>query len=570
MSKTSEQLREQILEVIATVESRGLYVHSTDLLIRYNDGSSKKSSTKSTRLPLIVSTCVLNALVPRSAMLLVGGHGGGKTTLIKLLGRMMTGRSLKEIESGVLRGHPQLTEEKMIATLRPGPLMKDGLEVVVWRSFVTGFWKVLDEVNRLTPHTQNILLSMLAEGELKYYDEIKRCEEFCLFATMNPSDAGTFDMAPPFLDRFGIAVPITMPSIDDLELILASRDEKLFGYDELWQVPALLTEEDLLTIWNLSDKIPVNQQASEFMRAVVREFGACIRVDKSQSEGLNPETGLCDNCHFNTAKSVCNKVLIPLSVRAAKDLNRYCKAAAWLVGAPEVSIEIVKSLAPLVFWHRTRFVREDVERTPYYGNRYRFTINLVEMAASRFAQREPAMKIMEQLRKGDAPSTGMDELREMAKSDLIVGLDYTQFAKELKKVRYSKMVKSIDQAIKKENVRELSTIRETLLHDPEFPNRNVLLNQVTEALHKLTQSQFRFTFEQWQDLWTTISLAFPKLTPLLKETLDPPKRKIVRSEDITLLVYVTGGSPTSPVFLEVSGGEPAIKLREEIEKNLAM
>ena len=131
------------------------------------------------------------------------------------------------------------------------------------------------------------------------------------------------------------------------------------------------------------------------------------------------------------------------------------------------------------------------------------------------------------------------------------------------------MIKNIDQAIAKEDVRELSKIRETLLHDPEFPNRNVLLNQVTEALHRLTLSQFRFTFEQWQDLWTTISLAFPKLTPLLKETLDPPKRKIVRSEDITLVIYATGGSQSSPVFLEVSGGESAIKLRKEIERNLA-
>ena len=63
-------------------------------------------------------------------MLLVGGHGGGKTTLVKLLGRMMTGRSLEEIEDGILRGHPQLTEEKMVATLKPGPLMKEGVEII--------------------------------------------------------------------------------------------------------------------------------------------------------------------------------------------------------------------------------------------------------------------------------------------------------------------------------------------------------------------------------------------------------------------------------------------------------
>ncbi|MHA2179300.1 MAG: AAA family ATPase, partial [Candidatus Thorarchaeota archaeon] len=169
MSIQSDKLREQVLSVIATVESRGLFVHSSDLEIKYSSSSTKKKPVKTAKLPLIVGTCVLNALVPRSAMLLVGGHGGGKTTLAKILGRMMTGKSLDDVEDGILRGHPQLTEEKMIATLKPGPLMKDGVEVVVWRRFSTDFWKIIDEVNRLTPHAQNILLSLLAEGEMKYY-----------------------------------------------------------------------------------------------------------------------------------------------------------------------------------------------------------------------------------------------------------------------------------------------------------------------------------------------------------------------------------------------------------------
>ncbi|MHA2117239.1 MAG: AAA family ATPase, partial [Candidatus Thorarchaeota archaeon] len=568
MSIQSDKLRKQVLNVIATVESRGLFVHSSDLEIRYSSSSTKKKPVKTTKLPLIVGTCVLNALVPRSAMLLVGGHGGGKTTLAKLLGRMMTGKSLDEVENGILRGHPQLTEEKMIATLKPGPLMKDGVEVVIWRSFVTGFWKIIDEVNRLTPHAQNILLSLLAEGELKYYDEIKQCEEYCLYATLNPADAGTFEIGPPFLDRFGIAVPITMPTVNDLELILASRDDRLFGYDELWQVPAVLSEEDLLTIWNLADKVTVSPEASEFMRSVVREFGACIRADKSQSTGLTIETGLCDGCHFNTAKSVCNKVIIPLSVRAAKDLNRYSKAAAWLVGATEVSVEIVKSLAPLVFWHRTRYVRDELDRSPYYGDLYEYTKHLVELAASRFAQRTPAITIMESLKQGKESKEALEDLKEMGKSDLLVRLDHITLAKDLKKSGYQKMVKNIDKGIKSQSVDELTKIHEELLKETDFPNRTMLLKQVSEALHRLTLTQFALTFEQWQDLWTTISLQFPKLTGVLKETLEPPKRKIVRTDGLTVVVYVTGDKSDSAVFLEISGGTAALKLKEEIETQI--
>jgi len=501
-------------------------------------------------------------------MLLVGGHGGGKTTLAKILGRMMTGKSLEEIDSCILRGHPQLTEEKMVATLKPGPLMKDGVEIVVWRSFVTGFWKIIDEVNRLTPYSQNILLSLLAEGEVKYYDEIKRCEEYCLFATLNPADVGTFDIGPPFLDRFGIAVPITMPTVSDLELILASRDERLFGFDELWQVPAILTEENLLTIWNLADKVPVSSEASEYMRSLIREFGACIRVDKSQSSGLTVETGLCDGCHFNTAKSVCNKVITPLSVRAAKDLNRYSKAIAWLLGAQEVSIEIVKSLAPLVFWHRTRFVRDEFERAPYYGDAYGFTQHLVELASVRYAQRAAAVDIIEQLKHGNESKESIEQLKEMAKSDLLVRLDYAELAKELKKSRYVTTVQSIERGIKGRDVDQLAKIHDELLHNTDFPNRSMLLKQVSEALHKLTLTQFELTFEQWQDLWTTIGVRYPKLTPVLKETLSPPKRKVLRVDGLTLVVYVTGNSPESSVFLEISGGSDAVKLKDELESHM--
>lgn len=567
MTIQSDKLRDRVLNVIATVESRGLFVHSSDLELKYSSSGSK-AQVRTAKLPLIVGTCVLNALVPRSAMLLVGGHGGGKTTLAKILGRMMTGKSLDEVEDGILRGHPQLTEEKMIATLKPGPLMKDGVEVVVWRRFVTDFWKIIDEVNRLTPHAQNILLSLLAEGEMKYYDEIKRCEEYCLYATLNPADSGTFEIGPPFLDRFGIAVPITMPTVNDLELILASRDDRLFGYDELWQVPAILTEEDLLTIWNLADKVPVSPEASEFMRSVVREFGACIRADKSQSTGLTVETGLCDGCHFNTAKSVCNKVVIPLSVRAAKDLNRYSKSAAWLIGATEVSVEIVKSVAPLVFWHRTQYVRDELDRSPYYGDIYEYTKHLVELAVSRFAQREPAIKIMDSYKQGKESKDAMNELKEMGKSDLLVRLDHIELAKALKKSGYQKMVKNIEKGIKNKNVDELSQIHEELMKDTDFPNRSMLLKQVSEALHRLTLTQFALTFEQWQDLWTTISLQIPKLTSILKETLEPPKRKIVRTDGLTVVVYVTGDKPDSAVFLEISGGTAALQLKEEIEKQI--
>ncbi|MFX0106729.1 MAG: hypothetical protein ACFE7R_00430, partial [Candidatus Hodarchaeota archaeon] len=194
--------------------------------------------------------------------------------------------------------------------------------------------------------------------------------------------------------------------------------------------------------------------------------------------------------------------------------------------------------------------------------------HLVELASARFAQREAAIELMEKLRIGEAPSSASDELKEMAKSDLLVRIDYLEFAKELKKSRYVKMVQDIDKGLSSKNVEKLVSVHEQLTKDTDFPNRSVLLNKVSEALHRLTLSQFTLTYEQWLDLWTTVSIKFPKMTSILKDTLNAPKRKVIRTDGLTLVVYVTGDSSESPVFLEISGGVAALDIKKDIEQSL--
>ncbi|TFG13912.1 MAG: hypothetical protein EU535_04255 [Promethearchaeota archaeon] len=183
-------LRKKVWKIINLIQANQLFVHSKNITIKY---LNEKNKLKTKILPEILSLCVLNAIVPNSAMLLIGGHGGGKTTLVKLLGRMFTSYTLDQIAQSIIRGHPQLTEEKLVGTLKLGKLMHEGEEEVVWRKFITNFWKIIDEVNRLTPYAQDILLSLLAEGSVKYYDSTTTISKFCLFATINPQDVGTFE-----------------------------------------------------------------------------------------------------------------------------------------------------------------------------------------------------------------------------------------------------------------------------------------------------------------------------------------------------------------------------------------
>lgn len=102
-SEEENSLRKKVWKIINLTQANQLFVHSKNLEIKYLEEESKKVKTRA--LPEILSLCVLNAIVPNSAMLLIGGHGGGKTSLVKLLGRMFTGNSLSEVESSIIRGH---------------------------------------------------------------------------------------------------------------------------------------------------------------------------------------------------------------------------------------------------------------------------------------------------------------------------------------------------------------------------------------------------------------------------------------------------------------------------------
>ncbi len=552
-------LRRKVWKIINLIQANQLFVHSDNLNIKYLD---EKNKVQIKTLPEILSLCVLNALVPNSAMLLIGGHGGGKTTLVKLLGRMFTANSLNEIENSIIRGHPQLTEEKLVGTLKLGKLMHEGEEEVVWRQFVTHFWKIIDEVNRLTPYAQDILLSLLAEGTVKYYDSIKTVSKYCLFATINPQDVGTFELSNPFLDRFGISVPISMPASQDLQLILSGKDEKYSGWDELVQVPKILTIDELMEIWYYVNKILYDNDVNNYIHAIIREFTLCARINKGNTEDLKPTTGLCSGCHFNTAQNICNKIDSILSVRVAKDLLRYSKALTWLMGLNKIDINIVNTIAPYVISHRVAYVKRELEKAPYWGSKYEFSRNLLKIIQKRFKTREICYKIAERFRNGTPKQADLSELNKYQKNDLIVKFDLIPFVNSIKDKSYSDLAQKINEASKKGNIEELSKIRNNLLEDLDLPNRADLINWCNLELYKQTVTDFVFKYRDNKEVWADIASEFSNLDEPVKDAFSRRQTKQIRSEDLLLEINVTGTDDESLVNIQVSGGSDALKLIE--------
>jgi MoxR-like ATPase len=556
-------LRKKIWKIINLIQANQLFVHSRNIEVSFTPEGKKKVENKS--LPEILTICILNAIVPNSAMLLTGGHGTGKTTLAKLLGRMFTGNSLKEIESSIIRGHPQLTEEKLIGTLKLGELMQ-GRELVSWRKFVTDFWKIIDEINRLTPYAQDILLSLLAEGQVKYFDEVQDIAKFSLYATINPQDVGTFELSEPFLDRFGISVPISMPTSHDLQIILRGKDEKYSGYDELVQVPPVLTLDELMEIWYEVDKIGCTTNANNFIHAIIREFTLCMRVDKGNTEQLKPGEGLCSGCHFNTDASICNKVSSILSVRVAKDLLRYSKALAWLMGLNNVDINLIVNIAPYVISHRVDFDDRELNVSPYFGNKLNYTLNLIDKVRKRYLKRKDAYDILEKFRLGEGTDTDLQGLKKYINNDLIVKYDIYPLVETLKDKKYTEIAKEITNASKKNDIETLSKLKDDLLENIEFPNRGDLINRCNQELYKQTLTVFNFKYKYWQDVWASIAVEFPDLDDLIKKSFEKRQTKQIRTKDILIEINVTGISEDSIVNFGISGGSVALKLKELIEK----
>jgi len=283
-------------------------------------------------------------------MIFFGSHGAGKTTLAKYLGQIIYGLSEEDIEKSILRGHPQLTEEKILGNLNIKQLLnKDsGDKVDVnWREFILSPWKIIDEINRMSSSGQNIILSLMAEGRVKYYDTFYDCGNYTLFATMNPRDAGNIELPLPFLDRFGIAVPINIPDIITLRSI-GLKDKKAF-YSPI-KIKGIM-KDNRIPLWKEICRHHVNSDAMLFIDHIMSDFKNCIRVDKENSTDLNVNRGLCtfnSRCHYKESGYICNKVQTPLGVRVKEDLVRYSKALSWYLGDKEVKKEHISAIAPYI------------------------------------------------------------------------------------------------------------------------------------------------------------------------------------------------------------------------------
>lgn len=375
-----------------------------------------------------------NSCLRNRAVLLYGGMGANKTTLVNLLGSSFLGLSLGDVENFMVTGHPEQTEEKIVGFLDPRQWSLPGGKAaeVLWTPWARSRWKVTNEINRFPSGKQNIFLEILQKRKVSYCGQVLEPGDTCYFATMNPDFSATYPLDEALLDRVSACVPATQPDFLG-SLSLAERDGDVRDLAE--GLPKFSAAEFNSLPEHVAG-VSLGAKVELAIISLLRDFTLCERApggDKTQLSGARPSRGLCAGCHyFNNPEVVCWQEDEGLSDRARQDLRDFTRAMAFLLRR-EGDIEVLRAIAPYVIWHRINPVRSLLDRPPYFGSRkLAFVAELVERSINRTLNERAEMNMVFS-RAVDGEISSQEAIKELSGyDDPIARLDFLPALEDLR------------------------------------------------------------------------------------------------------------------------------------------
>jgi|GEM_PF-308623 len=291
----------------------------------------------------VIRILILNQMHPRSATLIRAPKGVGKSTLMLLLLKGLTGDDFV-----VISGASEVKRGEVVGRLHIPSLEREGVERVLWATFVKSRGKGIDELNRLNPYTTANIHHLMQFGEVWAYGQRARVEDYILIANENPSDPTSFVHPPPLYDRFDVCVflrTLTLSEKFQLQEIL----EK-YNWNPVESMPQILSFEELQEIRKEVVNTEIDSELVGYVNLLVRDLQSCVR-GKEISEIKPP--ALCEGCHF--MRDVCGAVKEPVSERATVALLNLAKAFKWLYG--KCDVDDLLQMALWVFPHRLSLIK---------------------------------------------------------------------------------------------------------------------------------------------------------------------------------------------------------------------
>jgi len=393
------ELHQKLRKIYRAIEESGLYINlnhdirfreKKEIPLNLNETETIVLAEEAYNSPLLFA--LLTSVLRNGTMILYGSPGSGKTTSAEFVGAFVHGTLLEEafgdgrgdfrvmeaIHEATIHGHQELTEEKMIGRPHLGKLMREGEEDIIPRKFVLSPFRMVDEVNRLTPGRTNNLLEMMDRGFSVYGDSKIYAAEGATFLTANFRDVASSDLTPPFLDRIDVGVfsPTLNPYF--LEMAGGGEDRKLTGDEESLvarlrrEIDVELTGEDFEDIRSEIAGVKVEPEARYILYNFISELNGCALAStdierKSKGfawfvkppvlcaqveDGGGPSEGHMGGCHYHNTDNICYKTENEVSVRAGKTIERYAKALAWFRGREKAGAEEIEAVVPYVLWFK--------------------------------------------------------------------------------------------------------------------------------------------------------------------------------------------------------------------------
>jgi MoxR-like ATPase len=401
MTKLTE--KQKVHRIYNLIGERGLYVNSG--LDVFQTKPEEVGTTHGYKLPLIkpgthaysspLLFAALTSLMNHGTMLVTGAPGIGKTTGAELAGHFFTNTSLDDILAAEILGNPQLKTEDTIASLDTIAMVHDGKKIVLPTKFLQSPVKIWDEVNRTPADLVSSAMRLVDVGTAIYQGVVLKSPPGVLFATANYADEGTFQLTPPFLDRFDVAVMVTSPPQWDLRRIRERGDEKLNGnLDELLKLP----EELKLDHEKIRNEIKSLGEETEYDVSVVSTFAdfvysslrfsdiasdSLVRATKGNAWAVNQ--GKSSGGHFTN--SPFTYTTNDASIRTVKAMMRYARAYAWINGGKTVGLADLKSVLPYLLWHKLEPTEAATRTNPKFANdRISFVGDLVSKIETDFTE----------------------------------------------------------------------------------------------------------------------------------------------------------------------------------------
>ena len=205
---------------------------------------------------------VLVAIFARGHALLEGVPGLAKTLLVSSLAESLH-LSFKRI---------QFTPDLMPSDVTGTEVIQENLETGAREyKFLAGplFANMIlaDEVNRTPPKTQAAMLEAMQERQISAGGTIHKLPApFFVLATQNPLEQeGTYPLPEAQLDRFLLYVKVDYPSGAE-EWDIARR----VTTGQMGKIEPIMTEEQIISIQQLVNRVPVSDQVLGYAWALVR------------------------------------------------------------------------------------------------------------------------------------------------------------------------------------------------------------------------------------------------------------------------------------------------------------